>query len=263
LARGIGKAIALWLADDGFDVAVNDLPNSSKPLLEVVEEIKAKGRASSSHLADVSAEEEVKAMFMEVVQVHGGLDVMVSNAGIMRWATLSDSKWSRTSGDWDRIMAVNCRGMFLCYRYAGLQMIEQGRGGRIIGAGSVTGKTVGTPFMSAYAVSKFAIRGLTQAAAMEFGPHSTTVNSYCPGPVHTDMLEFVDASSAETAGVASGTLIELTKDWRPLHTTGTTADVANLVSFIASEESRFITGASFNTMLIFLQLSINGGMFFD
>ncbi|KAJ7312970.1 acetoin reductase family protein [Mycena albidolilacea] len=249
-ARGIGKAIALRLADDGFDVAVNDLPESSKPLLEVVEEIKAKGRASSSHLADVSVEEEVKAMFAEVVQVHGGLDVMVSNAGIVRWATLSDMSVE----DWDRIMAVNCRGMFLCYRYAGLQMVEQGRGGRIIGAGSVAGKRVGSPFMSAYAVSKFAIRGLTQAAAMEFGPHSITVNSYCPGPVYTDMLEFLDASSAEAVGAAPGTFIELTKDWGPLHTTGTTTDVANLVSFIASEESRFITGQS---------LSINGGMFFD
>ncbi|KAJ7234756.1 acetoin reductase family protein [Mycena haematopus] len=249
-ARGIGKAIALRLADDGFDVAVNDLPASADGLFEVVEEIKAKGRQSSSHLADVSIEEDVQSMFAEVVRVYGGLDVMVSNAGIAKWATLSDI----SVDDWDRIMAVNCRGTFLCYKYAGLQMIEQGRGGRIIGASSVAGKRVGSPFMSAYSVSKFAIRGLTQAAALEYGPHRITVNSYAPGAILTGMLEYLDASSAKVIGAAPGTFIELSKDWGALDAIGTTADVASLVSFIASEESRFITGQT---------LSVNGGMFFD
>ncbi|KAK7052081.1 L-2,3-butanediol dehydrogenase [Favolaschia claudopus] len=249
-ARGIGKAIALRLADDGFSVAVNDLPTSAKALQDVVELIKAKGCASSSHLADISEEEQVKAMIADVVEVHGGLDVMVANAGIVKWITLSDISVE----DWDRIMAVNCRGTFLCYKYAGLQMIEQGRGGRIIGAGSVAGKRVGSTFMSAYGVSKFAIRGLTQAAALEFGPHNITVNSYAPGAVITPMLEYLDSSSTEMVGSEPGTFIEFTKDWGPLHATGTPADVASLVSFLASEESRFITGQS---------LSVNGGMFFD
>ncbi|KAF7369243.1 hypothetical protein MVEN_00252000 [Mycena venus] len=243
-ARGIGKAIALRLAEDGFDVAVNDLPTSSDSLLEVVKEIKSKGRASSAHLADVSVEEDVKAMFADVVESHGGLDVMVSNAGIIRVSV----------EEWDRMMAVNCRGTFLCYKYAGMQMIEQGRGGRIIGAGSVAGKRVGSPFMSGYAVTKFAIHGLTQAAAMEYGPHGITVNSY--GAIFLSMhglnsdiiistwgrpqrnacvvsfivrqesltiipaVEYLDENSAEVTGAAPGTFIEFTKEWGPLNITG-------------------------------------------
>ncbi|KAJ6482551.1 acetoin reductase family protein [Mycena sanguinolenta] len=249
-AQGIGKAIALRLADDGFDVAVNDLPTKSDKLLKVVEEIKAKGRATSSHLADVSIEEDVRLMFANVVRDHGGLDVMVANAGIIKWSSLSDM----SVDDWDRIMAVNCRGTFLCYKYAGLRMIEQGRGGRIIGATSVAGKRVGSPFMSAYSVSKFAIRGLTQSAALEYGPHGITVNCYAPGAILTAMMEYLDESGAEAVGAESGTFIELTKNWGVLGTSGTPTDVANLVSFIASKESKFITGQS---------LSVCGGMLFD
>ncbi|KAF8176342.1 acetoin reductase family protein [Mycena galopus ATCC 62051] len=249
-ARGIGKAVALRLADDGFDVAVNDLPTSADSLLEVVQQIKGKGRASSPHLADISVEEEVESMFAEVVRIHGGLDVMVANAGIIRWSTLSDISVE----DFDRIMAVNCRGTFLCYKNAGKQMIEQGRGGRIIGAGSVAGKRVGSPFMSAYAVSKFAIRGLTQAAAAEYGPHGITVNSYAPGAVLTPMLEYMDANSSKAIGAPRGTLIEITRNWGPIPETAVPDDVTGLVSYLASTESRLITGQS---------LSIDGGMFFD
>ncbi|KAJ7917130.1 acetoin reductase family protein [Mycena leptocephala] len=248
--KGIGKAIALRLAEDGFDVAVNDIPEGSDNLLAVVQEIKAKGRASSAHLADVSVEEEVQAMVADVVRVYDGLDVMVANAGICKWATLADM----SVDDWDRLMAVNCRGTFLCYKYAGIQMVGQGRGGRIIGACSVAGKRPGSPFMAAYSVSKFAIRGLTQAAALEFGPHGITVNAYAPGPIHTDMLDFMDASSTESTGSAPGTLIEVAKDWGLFHKLGTTTDVANLASFIASKGSQFITGQT---------LSIDGGMTFD
>ncbi|KAF7377437.1 L-2,3-butanediol dehydrogenase [Mycena sanguinolenta] len=269
-AQGLGKAIALRLADDGFDVAVNDLPTSSDKLLEVVEEIKAKGRASSSHLADISIEEEVQSMFAKVVRVHGGLDVMVANAGTIKWSSLCDM----SVDDWDRIMAVNCRGTFLCYKYAGLQMIEQGRGGRIIGATSAAGKRVGSPFMSAYSVSKFAIHGLTQSAALEYGPHGITVNCYAPGAINTGMIQYLDDSSAQAIGAEPGTFLEFTKNWGVLGTTGTPEDVSSLVSFIASEESRFITGDSLDLALQVLpieltivgtgqSLSVNGGMLFD
>ncbi|KAF7369380.1 hypothetical protein MVEN_00266800 [Mycena venus] len=239
-AQGIGKAIALRLADDGFDVAVNDIPSNSDNLLKVVEEIKSKGRASSAHLADVSVEDEVKAMVTEVARVHNGLDVMVANAGVCTWAKLSEMSVE----DWDRTMAINCRGTFLCYKYAGIQMTLQGRGGRIIGACSTSGKRAPSPFMAAYCASKFAVRGLTQAAALEFGPHGgITVNAYAPAPVDTEFLHALDASNAKSTGSAPGAFIESAKNWGPLGRIGTTADVANLVSFIASKESQFITGA--------------------
>ncbi|KAJ7097541.1 acetoin reductase family protein [Mycena epipterygia] len=249
-AQGIGKAIALRLADDGFDVAVNDIPGNAEKLSVVVEEIKAKGRESSAHLADVSVEGEVKAMVEEVVRVHGGLDVMVANAGLCKWSKISDL----SVDEWDRLMAVNCRGTFLSYKYAGMQMVSQGRGGRIIGACSVAGKRAGSAFTGAYTASKFAVRGLTQGAALEFGPHGITVNAYAPGAIDTDMLHYMDTSHAKSTGNASGTFIQSAADRVPIQKIGTPTDIASLVSFIASKESQFITGQS---------LSVNGGMFFD
>ncbi|KAJ7931801.1 NAD-binding protein [Mycena leptocephala] len=234
-AQGIGKAIALRLADDGFDVAVNDIPANAQNLLEVVREIKAKGRVSSEHLADVSIEEQVKSMITEVARVHGGLDVVMS------------------VGDWDRVMTINGRGPFLCYKYAGIQMVSQGRGGRIIGASSVSGKQ-GTAGFAAYTASKFVVRGLTQVAALEFGSHGITVNAYAPGPIDTDMLQDFDASTAKGTGMAPGALTEGAKQATAVKRLGTPTDIASLVSFIASKESGFITGQT---------LSVNGGLFFD
>ncbi|KAJ7149150.1 hypothetical protein C8R46DRAFT_532333 [Mycena filopes] len=245
-AQGIGKAIALRLADDGLDVAVNDIPTNAEKLSGVVKEIQAKGRASSAHLADVSVEDEVKAMVAEVVRLHGGLDVMVANAGICKWVTITDI----SVDDWDRLMAINCRGTFLCYKYAGIQMVGQGRGGRIIGACSIAGKRVGSPFTGAYSASKFAVRGLTQAAALEFGIHGITVNAYAPGAIDTDMLQYLKDSSANTTNNELGKFNKVTEGV----SVGTPTDIANLVSFIASKESQFITGQS---------LSVNGGAFFD
>ncbi|KAJ7489125.1 hypothetical protein FB451DRAFT_1553005 [Mycena latifolia] len=248
--RGIGRAIALRLADDGFDVAVNDIHGHAENLSKVVEEIKAKGRKSSAHLADVSVEGEVKAMVDEVVRVYDGLDVMVANAGVCEWAKLTDTSVEV----FDRVMAINGRGTFLCYKYAGMQMINQGRGGRIIGACSVAGKRAGSAFMGAYCASKFAVRGLTQAAALEFGTHNITVNAFAPGAIDTDMLDYIDTSSAKSTGSAPGTFSQKAQEMVPVRRLGTTTDIANLVSFIASKESQFITGQS---------LSVNGGMFFD
>ncbi|KAJ6551130.1 hypothetical protein B0H19DRAFT_1236393 [Mycena capillaripes] len=296
-AQGMGKAIALRLADDGFDVVVNDIPAKAGVLLEVVKEIKGKGRASSFHLADVSVEEEVKTMFAEVVRIYNGLDVIQAHPPSRWWRMLvwqggvqfrtvrlvkgnhqlyfsQSPRVILTHGmsragtglttprgrerrgtigvsvdDWDYTMAVNGRGTFLCYKYAGIQMISQGRGGRIIGACSVAGKRPGTPFLAAYSASKFAVRGLTQAAAMEFGPHGITVNAYAPGAIQTDMLEYFDVSSAKSTETLPGTFLEVAKDFGILGRLGTPTDVANLVSFIASKDSQFITGQSVRNIL--------------
>ncbi|KAJ7040934.1 hypothetical protein C8F04DRAFT_1253443 [Mycena alexandri] len=244
-AQGIGRAIALRLADDGFDVAVNDLSPNSQVLDALVDEIKQKGRESFIFVADVSEEEQVKEMVEEVVKKLGGLDVMVANAGVVgpRLARLTDL----SAEQWDRVMNINARGTFLCYKYAGLQMIAQGRSGRIIGASSVAGKK-GLATQAPYSASKFAIRGLTQAAALEFGPHGITVNAYAPGAVDTPMLT---TGSPDPVALLSRASF---KEMSPLKQIGTAEDIANLVSFIASKESQFITGQS---------ISINGGLFFD
>ncbi|KAF7313936.1 NAD-binding protein [Mycena chlorophos] len=241
-AQGIGRAIALRLANDGFDLGLNDIPSNAQKLESLVEEIKAKGRAVSVHIADVSNEEQVQAMIAGVVEQQKSLDVMVANAGICKYAHVLET----TTEDWNRIMEVNVRGTFLCFKFAALQMIAQGRGGRMIAASSVAGKQ-GFNATAAYCASKFAVRGLVQASAQEFGKHGITVNAYAPGSIETDMLKYLDESS-------SGRARTLTINASALKTTGNPEDIAGLVSYIASEESRFITGQS---------ISINGGLYFD
>ncbi|KAJ7224625.1 acetoin reductase family protein [Mycena pura] len=240
-AQGIGRAIALRLADDGFDVAVNDISAKLEQLETLVAEIKQKGQQSSAHPADVSQEEEVKDMAAQVVERYGGLDVMVANAGIIRVDKLTEL----SAEQWDQVLNVNARGTFLCYKYAGIQMIKQGRGGRIIGASSLAGKQ-GRPSSGAYSASKFAVRGLTQSAdwplAQEFGPHGITVNAYAPGAVDTPMTAGIEDAAAKLEHL----------EFRAKHSVP--EDISNLVSFLASKESQFITGQS---------ISINGGVFFD
>ncbi|KAJ7444600.1 NAD-binding protein [Mycena galericulata] len=242
-AQGIGWAVALRLADDGFDVAVNDISVQSDKLQGLVEEIQKKGRESSKHVGDVSKEDQVKEMITAVVQKHGGLDVMVANAGVAGSARVTFTEVS--AEEWDRIMNINARGPFLCYKYAALQMIEQGRGGRIIGASSVAGKQ-GLP-QPHYSASKFAVRGLTQSAALDLGKHGITVNAYAPGAIDTALLIGVAPDRADAIRTHY-------KEKSPLKTIGVPEDVANLVSFIASKESQFITGQT---------ISVNGGIFFD
>ncbi|KAJ6570511.1 hypothetical protein DFH09DRAFT_417128 [Mycena vulgaris] len=243
-AQGIGRAVALRLADDGFDVAVNDIANNSEKLDTLVGEIREKGRASSKYVADVSQEEQVREMVEMVVGQHGSLDVMVANAGIAGRSGLALTEV--TLDEWERVMNTNARGCFLCYKHAGIQMIKQGRGGRIIGASSCAGKQ-GLATQGPYTASKFAVRGLTQAAASEFGAHGITVNAYAPGAVDTPMVA--------NATVATGAdVLTYLKEMSPLKIVGVPEDIASLVSFLASKESQFITGQS---------ISINGGIFFD
>ncbi|KAF8176352.1 acetoin reductase family protein [Mycena galopus ATCC 62051] len=238
-AQGIGRSIALRLADDGFDVAVNDISSKSGKLDEVVDEIQRKGRASSKYVADVSQDDQVKGMIEEVVEKHGGLDVMIANAGVLgNFLPITEL----SAEEWDRVMNVNARGPFLCYKYAGIQMVKQGRGGRIVGASSIAGKQ-GQAGHTSYSSSKFAVRGLTQAAAQEFGPHGITVNAYAPGAIDTPMMDF-----------ARDAVIDQFTKMSPLKKIGVPEDIADLVSFLVSKQSQFITGQT---------ISINGGVFFD
>ncbi|VDC04971.1 unnamed protein product [Peniophora sp. CBMAI 1063] len=139
-------------------------------------------------------------------------------------------------------MFVNAQGVFLCYKHGSLKMIEQGRGGRIIGACSMAGK-VGDRTGFVYSASKFAVRGMTQAAALELAKHNITVNAYAPSAVDTEMTR----KAFEEAG-------KTTDEATPLGRIGTPDDIAGLVSYLASEDAGFITGQS---------IGVNGGLHFD
>ncbi|CAF0805559.1 unnamed protein product [Adineta steineri] len=205
-ARGMGRAIALRLAKDGFNVAINDLEASSVELEKVV----------------------------------------VANAGICKLQPLI----SMSEENWDRVFAVNMRGVFLCYREAAKIMIKQGTGGRIIGACSSAGYT-GYPLLSHYCATKWGVRGLTQSAAMELAAHKITVNTYCPGFIETPLT---DGTNKEFAELRGKTIEEVKKDFVngiPLRRTGLPNDVANLVSFLASKQADYITGQN---------ILVNGGL---
>ncbi|KAF8993638.1 acetoin reductase family protein [Cyathus striatus] len=243
-SQGIGKAIALRLADDGFDILVNDITSENKALQEVKDVIINKGRRCFSYIADVSVESEIIGMIKFVVEELGGIDVMVANAGIASIGSIVDAPLE----GFDKHYAVNVRGVFLCYKYAALQMIKQGRGGRIIGASSVAGKQGNAS--PAYAASKFAVRGLTQSAGAELGKYGITVNAYAPGVIDTDMWKMFQDLLGDEAKVFEA---------NPVGRLGTGDDIANLVSFLASSKSGFITGASFT---FFPSLDIEYGLLY-
>ncbi|KAI0312320.1 short chain oxidoreductase [Amylostereum chailletii] len=234
-ARGIGRSIALQLASDGLDVAVNDIHSNRVALDAVVSEIKATGRRGVALTADVSDETQVKDMVARVVKELGGLDVMVANAGICQLSSILNISLE----SYERTFSVNVLGVLLCYKYAAIQMIEQGRGGRIIGASSIAGLQSHASLL-AYSASKFAVRGLTQSSAAELAKHGITVNAYAPGAIDTPMFETVAAGPEGHPDKAENYTRFATGI--PVGHVGDPNDIAHVVSFFASEKAGFVTG---------------------
>ncbi|WP_119069278.1 acetoin reductase [Rubrobacter indicoceani] len=247
-ARGIGRAIALRLASDGHDVAVNDLDSMQNELDVVAEEIKSAGVKSAAITADVSNAGSVNDMVETAADRLGSLDVMVANAGIAQVKPLLDV----TPEDFDRMMAVNVKGVFLCFTAAARRMIDQGTGGKIIGACSIAGHK-GFSLLGHYSASKFAVRAMTQAAAQEWAEHGITVNSYCPGIVDTAMWELIDAEIGALQGMDRGEAMAEFSKLIALGRIQTPQDVANFVSYLASGDSDYMTGQS---------VMIDGGIIF-
>ncbi|KZT10215.1 NAD(P)-binding protein [Laetiporus sulphureus 93-53] len=238
-SRGIGRSIALRLADDGLDVAVNDRASQRLQLNHVVSEIEAKGGRALAVCADVTSENEVQELIGRTAQEMGGLDVMVANAGIIIARSLLDTP----AEEWDNVMAVNLRGVMLSYKYAAKQMIKQGRGGRIIGASSLAGKR-GNTNLSAYAATKFGVRGLTQAltrtTALELAQHNITVNTYAPGLIATPMSKYSLLFQHPDDGDQPARLFKELVNAPGMVVSGPEV-VASLVSYLAKPESSFIT----------------------
>jgi len=239
-ARGIGRAISLRLAAEGADVAIVDVdPEGAK---ETAREVEALGRRSLPLKVDVTSAAEVAEMVRRTAEELGSLDILVNNAGIQYIATLLET----TEEQWERIFAVNVRASWLCAKAVAEYLVERGKGGRIINASSRAGKTASTLPIGAYVATKHAVIGLTRQLALELAPHGITVNAYCPGIVDTPMWELIDREVARRRGVPVGSVKAAMVAAIPLGRIQQPEDVANLVAFLASSESGYITGQSMN-----------------
>lgn len=238
-AGGIGRAIARRLADDGLHIAVSDLESTRPSLSRLADELAAKGVRSQAVAADVTDASNVARMVAAAVDILGGLDVMVANAGVVSAVPLLDLSMT----EWDRVMSINARGTFLSYQAAARQMIHQGRGGKIIGAASVAGHQ-SSALVGHYSASKFAVRALTQAAALEWAEHGITVNAYSPGLVHTRMWDDLDRQLVGLTGGEPGDVIAGAIPEIPLGRVQRPEDVGALVSYLASSDADYMTGQS-------------------
>lgn len=241
--RGIGRAIALRLAQDGADVVIGDL--NEENIQKVAGEIKALGRKTLAIKTDVTKSEDVYALVDKTVAEFGKLDIMVANAGICHIKLAIEI----TPDEWDQIMAVNAKGIFLADTAAAKQMIKQGHkgylgsGGKIINCCSIAGHQ-GWGFLSSYSASKFAVRGFTHGLAKELAEHKITVNGYCPGIVGTDMWELIDAKMGPYLGKKKGEVLKEAIEGILAKEAGKPEQVACYVSYLASSDSDYMTGQS-------------------
>ncbi|ETI66926.1 3-oxoacyl-[acyl-carrier-protein] reductase [Neobacillus vireti] len=232
-SRGIGREIALELARQGANVAVNFAGSEAKAN-EVVDEIKAIGREAFAIKCDVSNVEEVTEMVKKTIDGFGKLDILVNNAGITKDNLLMRMK----EEEWDDVININLKGVFLVTKAVTRQMMKQ-RVGRIINIASIVGVS-GNPGQANYVAAKAGVIGLTKTTAKELATRKITVNAIAPGFITTDMT---DKLSEEVKA-------EMLKQI-PLARLGEPKDIAKLTTFIASDDSSYITGQTFH---------VDGGM---
>jgi 3-oxoacyl-[acyl-carrier protein] reductase len=229
-SRGIGAAIARRLALDGAAVAIT-YASAQQKADEVVRAIESAGGRAMAIRADSGDAGAVKNAVAETVRTLGRLDVLVNNAGIAVVAPLDQFSLD----DFDRMVAVNVRAVFVAVQEASRHMSE---GGRIITIGSVNADRIPFPGGGVYAMTKAAVAGLTRGLARDLGPRGITINNVQPGPIDTDM------------NPADGPLSEAMKGWTALARYGRGEEIADMVAYLAGPEAGFVTGAS---------LTIDGG----
>ena len=230
-AKGIGEAICRALARDGYSIAINY--NSSYASASKLKESLSSVTDVEIFKADVSDSQQVNAMFDEIEKLFGGVDLLVNNAGIAGQVLFTDI----TDDMWQRMIGVNLTGAFNCCRRALPSMINN-KSGNIINVASMWGE-VGASMEVHYSAAKAGLIGLTKALAKEVGLSGVRVNAVSPGVVLTDMMStFSDEDKASL------------KEETPLNVLGEASDIADAVSFLASDKARFITGQV---------LSVNGG----
>ncbi len=232
-SRGIGREIALELARQGADVVVN-YSGSEERANAVVAEIKALGRNAIAFQCNVADSESVANMVKAAIEIFGKIDILINNAGITRDNLLMRMK----EEEWDDVININLKGVFLCTKAVTRQMMKQ-RSGRIINISSIVGVS-GNPGQANYVAAKSGVIGLTKTTAKELSSRGITVNAIAPGFITTEMTDKLPDDVKE----------QMLKQI-PLARFGEPADIANVVVFLSSEESRYMTGQT---------LHVDGGM---
>ncbi|WP_040806768.1 SDR family NAD(P)-dependent oxidoreductase [Nocardia concava] len=228
-ARGIGAGTAARLAADGFAVAIVDLDEAA--CKDAVDAIVAKGGTAIAVGCNVTDEAQVATAFERIASELGSVDVLVNNAGVLRDNLL----FKMSVDDWDLVMNVHLKGTFLCSREAQKYMVKQ-KSGKIVNTSSVS--ALGSRGQANYSAAKMGIQGLTRTLAMELGPFGINVNAVAPGFIVTEMTD----ATAARVGVSPEEFREQAAKITPLRRVGEPADIANVVSFLVSENASFVTG---------------------
>ncbi len=233
--QGIGRAIALRLARDGADIALVDVKDEKTNA--VADEVRKIGRKATTFKADVTKRDQVYSAVNHAEKELGGFDVIVNNAGISQVNALADV----TPEEVEKIFKVNVEGVLWGIQAAAKKFKERKQKGKIINASSIAGHD-GFELLGVYSATKFAVRGLTQAAAKELASDGITVNAYCPGIVGTDMWVEIDKRFAEITGAEVGSTYKKYVEGIALGRAQTPEDVAAFVSFLAGPDSDYMTG---------------------
>jgi meso-butanediol dehydrogenase / (S,S)-butanediol dehydrogenase / diacetyl reductase len=245
--RGIGRAIGVRLAADGYHVVVNDVdPESADETAAAIAQAGGRSLAKPANVADLEA---TRALVAEILAELGAIDVLVNNAGVIRFCPFGEV----TEEDWDAVLGVNARGMFFLMQEVAAVMVEQGRGS-IVNMGSIVGR--GAPTLSPpYAASKAAVINLTQAAARALAPAGVRVNAVCPGLIDTALNAMLDERyGVERQGLARGEYVRQRVAGVPMKRIGEAEEVASVVSFLAGDDASYVTGQAVN---------IDGGILFN
>lgn len=252
--KGLGKAMAQRLGEEGCNVVIADLGQTEGDLFpdhgvgttdemeEVADEIRTAGAKVATIPCDVRSEEQVKALIAGAVSEFGRLDAIVNNAGI---GYLMELVTEMDEDKWDAVLDVNLKGMFLCTKHAAAQMIEQGDGGRVINIASQAAKS-GFPYASAYVASKHGVMGFTRAVAIELGQHAITCNAICPNHVTTGLGAWQNEFFSDAMGMTEAEYLDAMRARIPLGRPGLTDDIAKACAFLASDQASYITGEALN-----------------
>jgi 3-oxoacyl-[acyl-carrier protein] reductase len=227
--RGIGAATALRLAEDGAQVILADIDLEGSE--QVALEIEQAGSQAFAVSCDVGNHDAVEAAVQHGVDHFGRLDILVNNAGVLRDNLL----FKMTDDDWDTVMNVHLKGAFLCSRAVQKHMVQQNYG-RIVSVSSVS--ALGNRGQANYSTAKAGLQGLTRTLAIELGPFGITANAVAPGFIDTEMTR----STARRQGLDPDKVIESATKTIPVRRVGQPRDVANVICFLASEESGFVNG---------------------